>query len=55
LARQLGSDTGPRQAKKQHRREVAERFARSGAMTDATVADIRTEASGYIRDYVAAR
>jgi hypothetical protein len=53
LARQLGSDTGPRKANKQHRQEVAERFARSGAMSDATVADIQTEAPGYIRDYVA--
>jgi enoyl-CoA hydratase len=41
------------QTKKQLRQEVAERVERSGAMTDATVTDIWTEALGYIRDYVA--
>jgi enoyl-CoA hydratase/carnithine racemase len=41
------------QAKKQLRQDVADRFARSGAMTDATVTDIWTEALGFIRDYVA--
>jgi enoyl-CoA hydratase/carnithine racemase len=39
--------------KKQLRQEVAERVERSGAMTDATVADIWTEALGYVRAYVA--
>jgi hypothetical protein len=32
---------------------VFERVERNGAMTDQTVADIWTEALGYIRDYVA--
>jgi enoyl-CoA hydratase len=41
------------QTKKQLRQEVFERVERNGAMTDQTVADIWTEALGYIRDYVA--
>ena len=41
------------QTKKQLRQEVAERVERSGAMTDATVTDIWTEALGYVREYVA--
>lgn len=41
------------QAKKQLRQEVGERVERGGAMTDQVVAEIWTEALGYIRDYVA--
>ena len=41
------------QTKKQLRQEVAERVERSGAMTDATVTDIWTEALDYVRAYVA--
>jgi len=41
------------QTKKQLRQEVAERVERSGAMTDATVADIWTEALDYVRAYAA--
>jgi enoyl-CoA hydratase len=41
------------QTKKQLRQDVAERFARSGATTDAAVTDIWTGALAYISDYVA--
>jgi len=41
------------QNKRQLRQDVADRIARSGAMTDQIVTEIWTEALGYIRDYVA--